>query len=85
MALRATYLCENCGNNFDATSGNLMRSKEFRCSECDSTEYVLYGEVEAFDHKCKKCEGKMEVFNYPMCQKCKTRKVKIVQNLMMID
>ena len=85
MATRSTYECQTCNNQFDATRGNLMRSKEFRCTDCDTVEYVPHSEVNNFNHICKKCSGKMDALTHPMCSKCKGRNTKAVKLLVNID
>ena len=85
MAARSTYVCQDCNNQFDATVGNLMRSKEFRCGECDSIQYIPYEKAADLNHACGKCGGEMGVFSDPLCPQCKGRNVKSVKSLASID
>jgi len=85
MAMRSTYLCQECSNRFDATRGDLMKAKEFRCVSCDSVKYIPHAELETFDYKCADCGDKMDVIKIPMCPVCKKRNNKAEKLLMMID
>lgn len=84
MATRSKYICEGCKNTFDSTCGDLMRSKEFRCSSCDTVKYVPHSEVDKYNFICEKCGGKTDVFESPMCPVCKSRNTKATELIMMV-
>ncbi|MEI8337743.1 MAG: hypothetical protein WCF92_01195 [bacterium] len=83
MATKATYKCKECKDEFDATTGNLMLSTEFRCDLCDHQVYIKNGEDDI--KKCPKCNGEMKKNLNPMCPSCKKRNVEFVKNLIFID
>ena len=85
MAIRSKYLCQECQKEFDATCGDRMKAKEFRCIDCDNIKYIENEKLNEFDCVCEKCKGHMEVIKFPMCPFCKKRNNKSVEMLLMID
>ncbi|MFH1785519.1 MAG: hypothetical protein ABH842_03740 [Candidatus Micrarchaeota archaeon] len=82
MGHLAEFECEKCKNKFEAHEGGTFTIEAYRCELCDELKGVERGEPTP--KKCK-CGGMFKTNLLPMCQKCKSRKVKMIKLIMNYD
>jgi len=84
------YKCNKCGNKFESQEGGGFIFDEYRCVNCDEIKQVRL--ISKNDRrpaepvgKCDACGGEVREDLQPMCQKCKSREVKIEKVTMYYD
>lgn len=82
MGEMGIYTCNKCGNKFESQQGGGFIFDEYRCVDCDDIKRVML--VSKNDRRpveplgiCDSCGGELKEDLQPMCQKCKSRDVKI--------
>ncbi|MDO8648040.1 MAG: hypothetical protein Q7R70_06550 [Candidatus Diapherotrites archaeon] len=73
MAVTAIFKCQKCGNEFNATHGDLKQAVLYRCEKCDYIQLIPRDSPAVIG--CPQCGGKFKQGLLPMCPKCKSRKV----------
>ena len=92
MGSVSVYRCLDCGNEFTAHAGGGFYFIEYRCVDCDTIKVVKcnnrsvpVGEWEPPEPReigtCLECGGELRKDIGPMCQRCKSRNIKEIEDL----
>ncbi|MFC1906895.1 hypothetical protein ACFLW8_02265 [Chloroflexota bacterium] len=96
MGTKSVYRCLDCGNEFTAREGGGFNFIEYRCVDCDTIKAVRCnsrivppGEWTPLGSEeisvCPKCGGELRRDIGPMCQKCKSRNVECIEDILNYD
>ena len=94
MGTTGRWRCLDCGNDFNAREGGGFYFSLYRCVNCDRTKEVTTakcenGEFIPIEHedpgKCSRCGGELSDDIGPMCRKCKSRNVELIEITMFYD